>query len=132
METLLGLGGVGGISGGGCGCQCEHCRCRQAGETPCSTCRPATSSSSSTIGTGVQTSKPSDVVAAIDLLNVTLKKIRRKESLGGVGGRNDPLLHPGEVLWGSSAPSSSPTLPGGRMPPPQGFPCGPNSVNALF
>ena len=101
MEALLGLGGVGGLTGD-CGCQCEHCRCRQPGETPCATCRPVSAST-----TASQTARPSDLTAAVDLLNVTLKKIRQRGTTSG--NRRENFFHPGEVLWGNGIPA------GGRM-----------------
>ncbi|EUB56032.1 hypothetical protein ECG_08778 [Echinococcus granulosus] len=124
MEALLGLGGVGGVGGvaGGCGCQCDHCKCRQPDETPCPSCRPMISATkpagaSAASTAGVQTSKSSDMAAAVDLLNVALKKIRRRGSLAGT--RNENFFHPGEVLWGNGTPA-------GRMGHGHGFTGGSN------
>lgn len=118
MEALLGLNGVGGIGGGGCCCQCEHCRCRQPGETPCPGCRPVNpvaAAGSKHVGasTSVQTSKPVDMSAALDLLNVALKKIRRREGLAN--SRSENFFHPGEVLWGNGVSAA------GRMSHSHGY-----------
>ena len=105
MEALLGLNGVGGI-GGECCCQCEHCKCRQPGETPCPSCRPILTPSVAASTTASQTSRPPDLTGAVDLLNVALKKIRRRGSISD--SRRDNFFHPGEVLWGNG-------MPAGRM-----------------
>ncbi len=141
MEALLGLNGAGGIGGGcgGCCCQCEHCRCRQAGATPCPSCRPAGPSTSTSDGaktSSTPVARPTDVAAAVELLNATLKGLRRRGSLGGA---NDNYFHAGEVLWGTPGGSSVPV--GGPMvmgPMPSGGPSmgrgGPsgNHGNPLF
>lgn len=120
MEALLGLNGAGGITGG-CGCQCEHCRCRQPDETPCPGCRPMNSAPNLESSTSVQTPKPADVSTALELLNVALKKIRRRENL--TNARSENFFHPGEVLWGNGVPS-------GRMGHTHGYPN--SSSSSLF
>nr|CDS31000.1 expressed conserved protein [Hymenolepis microstoma] len=118
MEALLGLNGAGGI-GGGCCCQCEHCRCRQPDETPCPGCRPVNPTPTFETSTSVQTSKPADVSGALELLNVALKKIKRRENL--TNARSENFFHPGEILWGSGVPS-------GRMGHSHGY-AGSNSAS---
>ncbi|VDM37074.1 unnamed protein product [Hydatigera taeniaeformis] len=122
MEALLGLGGVGGITGS-CGCQCDHCKCRQPDETPCPSCRPmlsTTKSAGASVAstTGVQTPKSSDTAAAVDLLNIALKQIRRRGGMTGT--RSENFFHPGEVLWGNGPPSGrmghGPNFMGGSNP----------------
>lgn len=105
METLLGLGGAGGILGGCCGCQCEHCRCRQPGETPCPSCRPEgfsgglASTSRASLVTGGPL-KQTDTASAVELLNSTLKSLRRRGSLGIAS--PDNYFQPGELLWNAA------------------------------